>query len=119
MRKDLKSRTCCFIGHQEIPPGEERKILMRVTASVAAAHFFIRNERTVLRIDRRAWIQPAGCRLYYAETGIPETSENHPGHPLLWIRRHVFEGQQRIFSESPKGIKQSCVYFAGPRKEKS
>lgn len=30
MRKDLKSRTCCFIGHQEIPPGEERKILMRV-----------------------------------------------------------------------------------------
>lgn len=29
-KRDLRSQTCCFIGHQEIPPGEERKILMRV-----------------------------------------------------------------------------------------
>ena len=29
-RKSLQQQTCCFIGYQEIPPGEERKILMRV-----------------------------------------------------------------------------------------
>lgn len=29
-KKDLRSQTCCFIGHQKIPPGEERKVLMRV-----------------------------------------------------------------------------------------
>ena len=33
--KDLRSLTCCFTGHQDLPPGEERKILTRVRYLVA------------------------------------------------------------------------------------
>lgn len=30
MGKVFRNQTCCFTGHQEIPPGEEQKILTRV-----------------------------------------------------------------------------------------
>lgn len=32
--KDLRRLTCCFTGHQDLPPGEDRKIITRVRYQV-------------------------------------------------------------------------------------